>query len=456
MQESERRRIALLIVKDLSGKINDLEKKELALWAAASPGNRQLLDQFADEAWRTREMLELDAEDREETWQMITGQIAGWEADGEPSPRTAWKSWTAWGKVEGGGIFFGRGADVRAGGKSWAEWKLELRDVWMRWRQVRIPLWVVVTKSLLIICLVSLYFLLRNNAHEQKVAVRENQNFRINISLPDGKEVDATEMPVGRIAQWANLSLWKEKNGVLAYRSQGDSQRQGDSPSQGDSSGKPEWVRVTTPRGGWYNVILPDGSTVQINAASSLSVSTGYGHGERNVKLDGEAYFEVAARRPAHFTVLVKDMLKVIALGTGFNVTAYADDPFIKTTLLHGAVQVEDVHDAFSRVLRPGEQYLRYENGKDSLLRKVDTNGTTAWKNGDFIFTGEPLTNIMRQIGRWYDARISYRDTPSINLTMRGSHQDELGVLLNRLQATGQVQFIVENSNRVIVSRPPL
>jgi len=440
MHGSEQRRIALLIVKELSGKINDLEKKELELWAASNPGNRQLLGQFSDEAWRTQEILGLETMDKEKTWEMITSRIPGWDADPDLIPVSA--------SVEREEILSGRGAYPRMEWRIWPvwkirpEWSIDLRTAWMRWRQVRVPLWVVMSKTAVIICLVCLYFLLKGKTHEQRMAARENQSFRINISLPDGEEVDATEMPVGCIAQWANLSLWKEKNGVLAYR------------SQGDSIGKLQWARVTTPRGGWYNVILPDGSTVKLNAASSLSVSTAYGHGERNVKLDGEAYFEVAARRQAHFTVMVKDMLKVIALGTGFNVTAYADDPFVKTTLLHGAVQVEDVHDAFSQLLRPGEQYLRYENGKDSLLRKADTTSTTAWKNGDFIFKGEPLTNIMRQISRWYDTRISYRDTPVVNLTMRGCHQDELGVLLNRLQATRQVQFIVDNNNRVIVARP--
>lgn len=162
---------------------------------------------------------------------------------------------------------------------------------------------------------------------------------------------------------------------------------------------------LTTPRGGQYQLVLPDGSKVWLNASSTLQFPTAFVGKERDVELSGEAYFEVAKNKEKPFHVNLKGM-QVEVLGTHFNVNAYADENYVKTSLLEGSVRIKEGHQ--SGLLKPGQQAVIKNDNKSIEIRKADMEEVVAWKNGLFQFNGANIGTIMREIGRWYDVNIEY------------------------------------------------
>jgi transmembrane sensor len=176
----------------------------------------------------------------------------------------------------------------------------------------------------------------------------------------------------------------------------------------------PETVRYYTleiPRGGRYQLVLPDGSRIWLNAESRLqfpAVDTG---NTRMVTLTGEAYFDVAANKPRPFMVKVFDSdaeLKVT--GTRFNVKAYADGSMAKATLEEGRLSVNsgglevDVARSYSASFSKG--------GKPTVEREPDMYKTLAWKDKKFWWNGDSLTTALREVARWYNVTLQYDDMP--------------------------------------------
>jgi ferric-dicitrate binding protein FerR (iron transport regulator) len=164
---------------------------------------------------------------------------------------------------------------------------------------------------------------------------------------------------------------------------------------------------VSTPRGGQYKIVLPDGTLVWLNAASSLRFPTAFTGNERVVTLNGEGYFEVAHQRGnMPFKVQLSDGA-VEVLGTHFNIMAYHNEARVKTTLLEGAVNV--VHGAHTARLRPGQQ-ASWETVAHSSIQVNNTNAeeAVAWKEGYFQFNRAGLEEVMRQLQRWYNVELRY------------------------------------------------
>lgn len=156
---------------------------------------------------------------------------------------------------------------------------------------------------------------------------------------------------------------------------------------------------LTTPRGGQFQLKLPDGSKVWLNAASALKYPTVFKK-ERVVEVSGEAYFEIAPHADMPFSVMVNGS-KVEVLGTAFNINAYPDESGVRTTLVEGAVRVKDL------VLSPGQQ-AHLANGKTVLVPGADIAQATAWKNGLFNFYKMDIPAVMRQLSRWYNVDVVY------------------------------------------------
>ena len=198
---------------------------------------------------------------------------------------------------------------------------------------------------------------------------------------------------------------------------------------------------ITTPKGGQYAVVLADGSKVWLNSASSLRYPTVFTGNERQVALTGEGYFEISKNSHQPFFVNVGKM-RVQVLGTSFNVMAYRDEETINTTLLEGAVMVRDGGQA--KQLQPGQQAVL--DGDDRMaLHSADIVKTMAWKNGFFEFDNMRLEMIMRQVARWYDVEIVFREKPD-HLPYGGSISKQLSLadLLGLLEANGSHHFKIE------------
>jgi ferric-dicitrate binding protein FerR (iron transport regulator) len=209
---------------------------------------------------------------------------------------------------------------------------------------------------------------------------------------------------------------------------------------------------MTTPRGRQFQVILPDGSHVWLNAASSLRYPTVFAGDRRVVELSGEAYFEIAKDERKPFVVSVRDM-RVQVLGTAFNLMAYADETAVNTTLVTGAIRVLTAKS--SVVLNPDQQACLPDSAGRFTVSKPNLKVVLAWKDGRFRFDGAKITAIMRQVARWYDVDIEYRgEVPSNEFNGSISRAEYAQEILHALERTGNVHFSLEGRKIVVMAGP--
>lgn len=210
---------------------------------------------------------------------------------------------------------------------------------------------------------------------------------------------------------------------------------------QYDNTASVSMNTLTTPRGGEFQLKLPDGTRVWLNAASSIKYPTAFRSKERVVEITGEVYFEVAANANQPFIVKTDKDTKVEVLGTSFNVNAYTDEAAIRTTLLEGAVRVNGI------TLRPGEQLA----GK-TVIKHADVNKTLAWKNGYFNFEDIGLEEAMRQLARWYDIEVVYENgVPDVNFFGKMGRDLSLSEML-RLLKVSNIRFRQENRRLIVLN----
>ena len=215
------------------------------------------------------------------------------------------------------------------------------------------------------------------------------------LTLADGSKISLTDIKEGALAKQSGITITKAKDGQLIYTV--------DQQNSAQSAGQPVGLNtITTPRGGKYEVNLPDGTKVILNAVSSLTYPTKFVGNERRVSLTGEAYFEVAPNQKMPFKV-ESDQQVTEVLGTHFNINAYDDEQSVKTTLLEGKVRVT-INNNTSVVIHPGQQAIA--KGNDLKIDKVNTDDIIAWTSNTFVFDSEDLGSIMRKISRWYNVEV--------------------------------------------------
>lgn len=205
---------------------------------------------------------------------------------------------------------------------------------------------------------------------------------------------------------------------------------------------------LSTPRGGQFQITLPDGTKVWLNAASTLRYPTAFAGPERLVEINGEAYFEVAANANQPFRVKMKEA-EVQVLGTNFNVNAYADEPIIQTTLLEGSIKLSANNNQV--LLKPGQQAILATN-KEFQINEVNPGDAIAWKNGYFLFKNEGIESVMRTIARWYDVDVSYQgDVTKQRLGGTVSRYENLEDLLKTIELTKSLKFKIEGRRVTIM-----
>jgi ferric-dicitrate binding protein FerR (iron transport regulator) len=165
---------------------------------------------------------------------------------------------------------------------------------------------------------------------------------------------------------------------------------------------------IATPKGGEYQVTLPDGTQVWLNAETSLRYPTSFTGSERRVELTGEAYFEVAKNAKQPFIVQSGETV-VKVLGTHFNIMAYPDESIQKTTLTEGSVALSK--GGGHEILKPGQAGTIAHGTNNIVVASTDIEQDLAWKNGNFYFQKTELSTIMKQLARWYDLEIRYSGT---------------------------------------------
>ena len=262
------------------------------------------------------------------------------------------------------------------------------------------------------------------------------------LTLSNGARISLTDVGKGEVAKESGLVISKTADGQLKYE------------LTGKGAAKEELISyntVETPIGGQYQVVLPDGSRVWLNSASSLRFPSAFNPSDtRTVKLTGEAYFEVAPDKKRPFKV-ISNRQEVEVLGTHFNVNSYDDDGFTKTTLLKGSIKVKMTgKTAGFRILKPGQQSVL---GAGIEVHDVDLETIVDWKNGNFYFNNESIQRIMKKLSRWYNVEIEYKGAiPAVVFGGEVSRSKKLTEVLELLEHTGQVHFTIEG-RKVIVTR---
>ncbi|AMQ01839.1 FecR protein [Pedobacter cryoconitis] len=296
--------------------------------------------------------------------------------------------------------------------------------------------------SLALIISVGLYFnqqrplakSIQPEAYTNDIPAGSNKAY---LTLANGKKLALTSSANGTLAEEAGIKITKTADGQLVYTVA----NQGGKKAAGYNS-------IETPRGGQYQLNLPDGTKIWLNSASSLKYPVSFAAlKERRVELSGEAYFEVAKDK-IHPFIVKSGRQQIQVLGTHFDVNAYPDEQLIKTTLLEGSVKLNE-----QVVLKPGEQSLL--TGEKFSVKEVNVNDAIDWKNGEFVFTNESLTSILKKVSRWYDVEIKYIHNPVNMPTFTGSvsRSENISGVLKMLEETSNVRFSIEGRQINVITR---
>lgn len=211
----------------------------------------------------------------------------------------------------------------------------------------------------------------------------------------------------------------------------------------GSAADKVERHQLTTPRGKDFELILSDGTRVWLNADSKIDYPAKFDGGKRIVRLQGEAFFEVAKDKERPFIVLTRNF-QTRVLGTKFNVRSYTDEDS-HVTLIDGSVEVRNLKgDGAPIVLTPGDDARFMQNGNIET-QKVDVDSYVYWNEGFFYFDNVSMIDIMQSLGRWYNVNVIFSNRSAMKYKLhflcdRNGGVEHAVKLLNRM-GKGHVRF---------------
>lgn len=263
------------------------------------------------------------------------------------------------------------------------------------------------------------------------------------LSFADGSTIDLTTAKNGLMKNDNGADIIKLGDGIILY-----------DPHNADENVSSVHT-LSTPVGGQFQVTLPDGTKVWLNASTTLKYPARFTTNERKVELNGEAYFEVAKNEKQPFRVMLADSVVVTVLGTHFNVMSYNNEKAKEITLLEGRVRISpagggDPFDAANNKrpgveLKPGQQAILTHHSPFTIHDNIDTQEITGWKDGQFVFHDASIESIMRQIERWYDAKVVYQGEIKQLFNATILRSEPLSKLLHLLELNGYVHFKIEN-----------
>ncbi|SFM79455.1 FecR family protein [Chitinophaga sp. YR627] len=262
-----------------------------------------------------------------------------------------------------------------------------------------------------------------NKAHD-----RQPGSNKAILTLANGEEILLNDSSNGTIAQQSGTIITKNGKGQLTYITN----YAADTAVRADNN----YNTVTTPNGGRYQINLPDGSLVILNAASSLRYPVRFGSHNRTVELSGEAYFEISQDVTRPFLV-VSSTQTVKVLGTHFNISCYPEET-VKTTLAEGSILLTGPRLP-SKTLKPGQQAIQTAQGLQVVT--IDADEASSWKDGLFVFRKTPVQTVLRQLCRWYDVETADIALPEITFDGEIPSDQPLSELLNVIAENSHVKF---------------
>ncbi|WP_256010650.1 FecR family protein [Desertivirga xinjiangensis] len=259
------------------------------------------------------------------------------------------------------------------------------------------------------------------------------------LTLADGSKVVLDDVKNGTSIDENGIIISKNANGQIIY----------DASAVSNSSDKNAYNTVATPIGGQFEVILPDGTKVFLNAASSLQYPVSFNGKQRKVILNGEGYFEVAKNKKMPFSVSANGV-DVQVLGTHFNISAYKNDDEIKTTLTEGSVRLQK--GSHTTMLVPGQQGISVKDKSGITVRAANLDDVMAWRQGLIIFDNEGIREVMKKASRWYDIEVEYNgDFTDKKFFGRISRYDSIKDLLDNMVITSGITYKIEG-RRILIT----
>ena len=307
-----------------------------------------------------------------------------------------------------------------------------------KYRIFRFRAWQSAAAAILILLTAGIYYY--QNSPEPVIVKTETPRFRNDVApgnnkailtLDDGSKINLDDAKTGILASESNIDIKKTGSGQLEY-------------AAGTQSVKTvKYNILSTPMGGEYQLVLPDGSKVWLNSGSTLRFPTAFIGSERIVELKGEAYFDIAKNPKMPFLVRTNNAMDIKVLGTQFNIMAYDDEKNINTTLIEGSVEV--LKGSGKTMLKPGQEAILNRGSGNIKVASADLEQAIAWKNGYFIFYNENIESIMRKVSRWYNVDVVYQGNLS-NKDFVGtiSRNKNISELLKMLELTGAVHFSID------------
>lgn len=255
------------------------------------------------------------------------------------------------------------------------------------------------------------------------------------LTLGDGRTItlDSTTQSLSDVN---GVKIFNFSGGTLSYQDQ----------ASGNNSSAISYNTLSTPRGGQYQLVLPDGSKVWLNAASSIRFPSAFNERERKVTVTGEAYFEVAANSQSPFFVDTRAVVLQV-LGTSFNINTYENEEAEKLALASGSVRITSKKDTKHTVLlTPGMQAVASD--QQLATQPADIAKIISWKNGVFTLDNASLPEVMRQLERWYDIQVVFEGpVPGVKI---GGKIDR-GVTLNEmLESLTEMEIKYRMQNRTL------
>ncbi len=260
-------------------------------------------------------------------------------------------------------------------------------------------------------------------------------SIKAELTLSDGTKINIDSSSTGKLADQGNINIVKKSNGEIIYT--------------GAASNAVNYNTLTVPKGSKpVRLVLADGSLVWLNAASSVTFPTAFIGKERKVNITGEAYFEVTKNAEMPFYVTNND-LRIKVIGTHFNVNTYTDENDLKVTLLEGSVTISN--GVKEQLLSPGQQ-AKLNNKSIKVITSVDLDEVMAWKNEQFYFSGTDIETIMRQLEKYYNIEVEYKDEVKYQFVAKISRHVNVSEFLKKLELTNLIHFKIEG-NKIIVMK---
>ena len=394
--------LAALLLKQLRHEITEAELQYLENWKASHPSHALVSEQVNDGGQLLNDLLAMKQVDMETRWQQISAQI-------NPEKRSVplYRRWYAY--AAAALVLLIAGAIT-----------------WPYLTPKKLPQPVVENKTY--------------SSSEFSIAPGGN---RAVLTLSNGSVIDLESAANGRLGQEGNAAIVKLKEGELKYEQ-----------AAGVSTTEELKNTLSTPRGGQYSVVLPDGSKAWLNAASSIKYPTHFSAKERRVAITGEVYFDVA-RLPdvaGKRTPFIVDVLpptgkgasaEVEVLGTQFNIMAYNDENAITTTLVNGKVKVSvpssTPGDGNFKLLGAGQQ-AQIATGSDliKIVKVEDLDDALAWKDGFISLNNSDIKYIMRTLSRWYNIEVNYPGkVPDYKFNGTISRSENISTVIKTLEYNG-------------------